>query len=257
MAPVETLLAHGKPPIVIAHRGASATAPENTMTAFRVAWGDGCSWVETDVQPSADDALVLIHDDDVDRTTNGTGPVRNHSAAEMAELDAGLWFGEAFTDTRIPTLRQLVAEVSGERRLLLEIKGPHTDEHLRQILDELDRTAALPRTVLQSFQIPLLTELRRMLPDEPLGLLVEIIDDDPVAECAKLGAVTYNPDVRELLNHQYIVADLHQADIAVIPWTANTPEQWATLTSIGVDGMFTDVPAELLSWLADRYPQGA
>ncbi|MFZ0661211.1 MAG: glycerophosphodiester phosphodiesterase family protein, partial [Acidobacteriaceae bacterium] len=79
-------------PLVIAHRGASANAPENTMPAFEAAWAAGCGWVEADVQPTMDNVPVLLHDQDLDRTTTGKGPVRSWSSRDVQSLDAGSWF---------------------------------------------------------------------------------------------------------------------------------------------------------------------
>ncbi|MBE7163242.1 MAG: glycerophosphodiester phosphodiesterase, partial [Williamsia herbipolensis] len=87
-------------PVAASHRGASRAAPENTMAAFSIAWDAGVPWTETDTQPSADSVPVLIHDDDVDRTTDGTGPVRELRALDLHALDAGSWFGEEFAGAR-------------------------------------------------------------------------------------------------------------------------------------------------------------
>ena len=108
-----SLLRHGAPPLVIAHRGASAHAPENTMAAFSVAWAAGTSWVEADIQPTADGVPVVLHDDDLDRTTSGAGPVRETTARSVAGLDAGRWFGAQFAGERVPELGTLLAELTG------------------------------------------------------------------------------------------------------------------------------------------------
>ncbi len=250
MSPSEPLRRHGQTPLVISHRGASAAAPENTMAAFEAAWASGAQWVETDVQPTADGARVLIHDDAVDRTTNGTGAVRELTADEVAALDAGSWFDGRFGDARVPTLPALLARLTGDRRLLLEIKGDHSAEELRRIVADIDDAGVWPRVFLQSFEIAVLERLRELLPNEPIGLLVEEIGTDPVADCRRLGAVTYNPDVLALLERPQIVADLHAADIAVQPWFINDPDQWAALTELQVDGIITDDPAGLLAWQA-------
>lgn len=250
MAPAESLLRRGSSPIVIAHRGASARAPENTMPAFTAALAAGAAWIETDVQPTADGALVLLHDDDVDRTTDGNGPVRSLPWREVAALDAGAWFGTEFAGTPVPLLEDLLAQITGGRRLLLEIKGEHTSSQLARLLATLDETHTSDRVLMQSFEIPVLKRLRSLRPDEPLGVLVEEIDADPVARCRELGAVAYNPDYQQLLAHPDIVADLHAAGVALMPWTADEPADWAALTGLGVDGIITNRPADLLTWQA-------
>lgn len=222
------------------------------MPAFLAAFADGARWVETDVQPTADDALVLLHDDDVDRTTDGTGAIRSLTAATAAGLDAGRWFGEDFAGASIPLLQELLTEITGERRLLLEIKGEHTGEQLTLLLDLIDDSGSGERVFLQSFEVPVLRRLRALRPTDPLGLLVETIDVDPVAACRALGATAYNPDVTALLRRPEVVAELHGAGIATTPWTADTPDEWVALTALGVDGIITNRPAELVAWQAAR-----
>lgn len=248
----ESLLRHGAAPLVIAHRGASAAAPENTLPAFLAALDAGTLWIETDVQPTADDELILIHDDDVDRTTDGTGRVRDFDLAALRTLDAGSRFDPAFAGTRIPLLAELLPLITADRRLLLEIKGDHTIAQLRLILDLIERTGTGSRVFLQSFEIPVLERLRALRPTDPIGLLVEVIEGDPVAQCRRLGAMTYNPDVLEIVKYPGLVAELHAAGIAIQPWTADTEEQWTLLTDLGVDGIITDLPGELLAWQRGR-----
>lgn len=250
MAPDDPLLRGTTAPLAIAHRGASARAPENTMAAFRAGWADGATWTETDVQPTSDGARVLIHDEAVDRTTDGTGPVRSHTAAQLARLDAGAWFGPQFTGARIPALAELLGEMTGARRLLLEIKGEHDEDQVRAILADIEAAGAQRRVVLQSFEVPALEHIRALRPTEPVGLLVEAIGPDPVGDCRRLGAITYNPSVADVLADPGIVTRLHAADIAVIPWTADDPDEWRRLTEAGVDGIFTNRPGELLTWQA-------
>ena len=253
----EPLLRDGGAPLVIAHRGASTVAPENTMPAFAAAWQAGAQWLETDVQPSADDDLVLLHDDDVDRTTDGSGAVRTLGGATLAALDAGSWFGPSFAGTPIPRLSRLLAELTGRRRLLLEIKGDHSPAQLEKMVEEIAAAGAQDRVLLQSFEVPVLRRLRAILPDDPIGLLVETIGDDPVGDCRDLGAVTYNPDVSGLLRRPELVVELHAAGIATMPWTADEPERWAALTELGVDGIITNDPAALLAWQARHAPSRA
>lgn len=245
-------LRHEPSPIVIAHRGASARAPENTMAAFRAAHEAGARWIETDVQPTADTALVLLHDDDVDRTTDGHGAIRSLTAETVRQLDAGSWFGPEFTGARMPLLTDLLAEITNDRRLLLEIKGDHTTAQLAVMLDQIGASGAGARVYLQSFEVPVLHRLKALRPNDPLGLLVETVGDDPVTECRALGATAYNPDYTELLQRPELVETLHRAGIATMPWTPDEPDDWAALTDLHVDGIITNRPEEFLAWQRAR-----
>lgn len=242
-------------PVVAAHRGASADAPENTMTAFRAAWQGGATWLETDVQPTLDNVPVLIHDDDVDRTTDGTGAVRDTRALDLARLDAGSWFAPEFAGEPIPELAQLLAELPPEQRIFLEIKGPHTAEQVLAILQVCRASTVDDRVLLQSFQRDALAAVREIAPDRAVGLLTESWDDDPIAASRALGAISYNPHHR-LLRQQPdpagAVTALQQAGIAVSVWTADDESDWEFLTEIGVDAIMTNKPAALADWLGSR-----
>src|SRR5579859_7074609 len=111
---------------ITAHRGASAYAPENTLAAFRLAHDLGADGVELDVHLTADDQLVVLHDDTLDRTTSGSGLVREHAYAEIAALSAGAWFSEAFADERIPLLSQVLDWAhDAHMGLSIELKRPN------------------------------------------------------------------------------------------------------------------------------------
>ncbi len=235
-------------PVVIGHRGAAAVAPENTMPAFDAAWAAGARWIEADVQPTADGVPVMLHDDDLDRTTDGSGPIRAIGIDALAELDAGSWFGSQFAGTRVPTLEQVLGTVTNGRSLLLEVKGPHSRAQLQNLIGTLRRRPAPGGVLLESFEVAALRELRSLLPEEPLGLLVEQIGADPVGDCRELGATAYNPSVTELLARPDVVGEVHSADIALMVWTADDPREWAALTKLGVDAIITNDPEALLTW---------
>ncbi len=238
---------------MIGHRGASAAAPENTLPAFDAAWSSGCGWVEADVQPTADNVPMMLHDDDLDRTTDGSGPIRHSSAQQVRTLDAGSWFepgtGSPYADAVVPFLSEVVANLSATRALLLEIKGAHTREQVAAELAVLKASCWNERVLVESFEVEALQHVRELDPGRPVGLLVHALHDDPVAVCSELGVVSYNPDHRLLRDRPAIVAELHAAGIAVVAYTADDPDDWAFLTELGLDGIVTNVPGELLAWL--------
>jgi len=239
-------------PWVIAHRGASASAPENTMPAFQTAWDTGSPWIEADVQPTKDGVPVLFHDDTLDRTTDGTGSLRDLTAFQIAAVDAGSWFAtgstRAFTGAPVPTLSELVETLGPQRSLLLEIKGAHTRDQVLAEMAVIRASGWDDRVLLQSFETDALVHVRSIEPGRGVGLLVDALHDDPIRACTAVGAAAYNPRHTLLRDRTEVVALLHSAGVAVFVWTADDPADWRFLTDLGVDGIITNTPAELLAW---------
>ena len=222
------------------------------MAAFTAAWAAGAHWVEADTQPTADRVPVLLHDEDLQRTTSGSGPVREIRALDLAVLDAGSWFGPVFRGARVPELTELLDALPPDCGVLLEIKGGHTPDQLLAVLDAVRAVGADDRILLESFEVPALRALADLVPGLPVGLLAETLHEDPVAAARELGAAAYNPRVGDLLSRPQIVEDLHDAGVAVMVWTTDDPSEWAALTDLGVDAIITNTPAELLAWQAAR-----
>ncbi len=237
----------GRLPLVIGHRGSAADVPENTLASFVAAYAAGARWVEADTQPTADGVPVILHDATLDRTTTGTGPVRDRSAAEVAAVRIRDAPGEG-----VPQLGALLAAMTDPRSLLLEVKGEHTTAQLAAVLDTIRVHGPRRRVFLQSFEVPVLRRLADIAPGRPFGLLVEDLDDDPVGRCRELGAIAYNPRYRALLERPEMVPALRAAGIAVAAWTADDPADWERLTAAGVDAIITNTPARLLRQQAAR-----
>jgi glycerophosphoryl diester phosphodiesterase len=151
-----------------AHRGASAEAPENTLAAFRRALAVGADGIELDVHLSADGVPVVIHDETLERTTDGAGPVSAQSLAGLASLDAGGWFAPEFSGEGVPTLAEVLRLLAGRLRLNLEVKDARAGWAVLDLLRHFPQTDA----VLSSFDHSLLARLRRIAPDLPLAMLV-------------------------------------------------------------------------------------
>ena len=209
-------------------------------------------WVEADVQPSSDLVPVLFHDDTLGRTTDGDGLLREQRLVELAALDAGGWRGAEHAGERIPTLHEFLSAMPTAGRVLLEIKGPHSPAELIAELAVIRATATAARVWLHSFEVEVLRELAEALPGGWLGLLRdEKLDDDPVAACRQLAASSYHPEYKLLLDRPEVVAPLHAAGLSVIVYTADDPDDWQRITEIGVDGIITNRPVELLAWQHD------
>jgi len=207
---------------VIAHRGASAEERENTLPAFERAIADGADFVELDVQASADGALVVFHDLDLDRLTALRGPMRKRSLAELREHE-------------IPTLEDVLELTQGRVRVMAELKSPH----LYRRHDIARRAAALlgPDDVLLSFSRRALLEAKRCRPDlrvlQHVGLGVSI----RAASSYAWGVGFWDPRVTGRG-----VAKARKIGLATTVYTVNDPERMRSLAALGVDGVFTDCP---------------
>lgn len=236
---------------VWAHRGGSSAAPENTAASDEVARRARAEWIENDVQPTQDGVPVILHDTTVDRTTDGTGPIRSLTAAQVAGLDAGSWFAPAFAGQRVPTLaQQLDGLKTRGGNLLLEVKGAHTKESVERIVADIRSRGMSSRVFVQSFEPQHLRWMAELAPELPLGLLRSALDVDPVAISKELGLSAYNPSDGAFQTRPGIVADLHAAGVAVNVWTVDDATRWNSLEKAGVDGIITNRPAELAGWNA-------
>ena len=242
-------------PQVVAHRGYSSLAPENTLPAMAAAASAGADLVEFDVRTTADGVPVVIHDRTVDRTTGGTGHVWDLTVDEVDRLDAGSWFSPAFAGARVPRLTQVLDLLAPTgAQLLLEIKPPAELDEVRAILARVAERELSARTVVQSFDPGILHLVDQAAPDVRRGLLRNGFDADPVTVAREVGAVLYNPSVDDVLAEPATVELLREARLDVMVWTANDPGQWPALTEAGVAGIITDRAGELAGWQAQTQP---
>jgi glycerophosphoryl diester phosphodiesterase len=240
---------------VVAHRGNSAVAPQNTLAAFEAAWRAGADCVEMDVQLTADGRVVVIHDDTVDATTDGSGPVSSYTLDAIRALDAGAWFSPAFAGQQVPAFEEVVAFLRRRQiDLLLEFKDAWSADDVALCTEPLLTAGVGPRVVVQSFEVSTVAALRDAAPQLRRGLLLEAVprDLDDLAE--ELGVVTVNPDGALLLADPTFVAHRHAAGQEVAPWTLDEPWEWQTAERLRVDAVITDCPDRLRGWLVGREP---
>jgi glycerophosphoryl diester phosphodiesterase len=232
--------------LVIAHRGASGHAPENTLAAFRKAVSLGAAFIETDLQLSRDAHFVAIHDATVDRTTSGHGPVHDLTLAELRRLDAGSWFGSEFAGERIPTLEEIL-DFSKKHDVVfyLELKpsGSWGGEHA--LIGALRESGEIPRAVVISFDVAILESLRKIEPTLMTGVLYEGRIDRPVERAVEIGARQLA--VRGDLVTPALLAAARKKDLQVVCWTVNQPAHMRLLIDAGVDGIMSDYPDRLVA----------
>lgn len=236
-------------PFVIGHRGSPRTAPENTLASFRQAARDGATWVEFDVSLTSDGRAVIFHDDDLDRTSDGTGPLAATPFDALRSLDAGSWFGPAFAGEPVPTLEEAL-ELFRETGLSfnMEIKPDRGREvETAEVALAIARDcwpADAPPPLISSFSRASVATAKEVQPGWPRDLLFDRVTEDWKEVGAQLGVISFGA------NHLHLtaadVAAMHDAGYGVMAYTVNDVERAKTLKSWGVDGLFTDIPAEML-----------
>ncbi|MFJ2905205.1 glycerophosphodiester phosphodiesterase [Streptomyces sp. NPDC087212] len=248
------------PPLVLAHRGASAHAPENTLPAVDRAARLGATWVENDVQRTSDGQLVVIHDDSLRRTTDAANvfpdrspwKVKDFTAAEIARLDAGSWFGAKFAGTRVPTLTQYLREVDrNHQSLLLEIKSPQLYPGIeRQIMKSLADQGWLDsghlddRLIVQTFD----TDSLRTVHDLEPGVRTAYLGKPATGDLDEYAAFTdgINPSHAALttsyVNAAHGFTGPHGRPLSVFTWTVNDADTARQVARLDVDGIITNKP---------------
>jgi glycerophosphoryl diester phosphodiesterase len=240
-------------PAVVAHRGASDVAPENTLAAFDAAWRAGADAIELDVQLTADGVPVVIHDETLDRTTNGSGAVGLLTFEALRQLDAGSWFSPEFAGQPVPTLGEVLTLVATRPGLglLLEYKGAWAPADVALTTAAVDATGVSGRVVVQSFWPATIAAVHDVAPHLPRGLLVSDERPEAAALAGELDVVTVNPSTVSVRADPGIVDRLHADGFSVMAWTENDPDGWLALGEAGVDAVITDRPERLRGWLAD------
>ena len=233
-------------PAIFAHRGSSAHAPENTLAAFELALQQEADGIELDANLSADQQVVIIHDQTVDRTTNGTGRVRDLSLPALRELDAGSHFDVAFRGELIPTLAEVFEAVGKRTFINIELKNYESpnDPLPQKVVQLVLQHGMSSRVLFSSFHPFVLRHIHRLLPEVPIGLL---------ALPGKLGSLArgwlgklivpyqaLHPALHDVT--QTLVMHAHQAGRKVNVYTVNQSVEMRKMFSFEVDGIFTDDP---------------
>lgn len=237
--------------LLVAHRGGAAEAPENTFGAFRRALRLGIRWFEIDVQMTRDGALVVIHDETVDRTTNGTGAVGSLSFNEIRSLDAGSWFSPEYAGEKVPTLREVLELcVQAGAGVLIELKSPHLypgiEQKVAALLGEL-WTGGAQNFWCISFDPQSLERLHGIDSGVPLGRLFEFSTTQYAIKDEWLDA--FCPHFGTVLQFPGQVDEAHRLAKHVFTWTVNREEDMRRLAELGVDAIMSDHPTLLLRTL--------
>jgi glycerophosphoryl diester phosphodiesterase len=236
---------------VIAHRGGTKWAPENSLSAFRKSVDAGVDGIELDIQRASTGELVVIHDSDVARTTNGVGLVKDISYNELKRLDGGSWFSKEFAGEKIPLLSEVLEVVDGKCDLNIEIKNlpydfPGIEDDLLDLLQSYSRP---DRIIISSFDHYVLRAIHQKNPNfnMGIGLLAACLICDIDKYATTCGAKYWHPNF-ELLRQEE-VAKAQAANLVVNSWTIDSPREWKRAIEMGLDGIITNDPSGLQTFL--------
>jgi len=232
-------------PVIFAHRGASAHAPENTLAAFELALTQQADAIELDVKLSADEQVVVIHDPTVDRTTNGKGRVQDLALAELKKLDCGSFFSGNHAAEKIPTLEEVFESVGKRIFINIELTNYKTPrDNLSEVVCMLVKKHQMQkRIIFSSFHASNLSKARSYLPDVPRGLLAM---DGLQGVWARSFGFTFgkydalHPNLKDITQQE--INRVHRLKRRVHVWTVNKEQDMRRLFNWGVDGIFTDDP---------------
>ena len=243
---------------VVAHRGASGYAPENTMAAFALAVQMGASAIELDVHLSRDREIVVLHDPQVDGTTNGTGAVGDLTLAQLRRLDAGSWFNRShpkkarpeYVGEKIPTLQEAIHLVKGTAAgLYIEIKDPelYPDDFEARIVSLIRRNEIEERVVLLSFCVESIRKARDLDSSIRTALLTGSLKTDPVASANAAGADELA--VRHTLLTAGLLRKARAERLGITAWTVNTQNEIKRALTLGVYCVISNYPDRVLKLL--------
>lgn len=237
---------------LIGHRGLAARAPENTMASFKLAAAENIDWVELDVQLSADHTLMIFHDDELERTTNGQGMIYEKSMDELLRLDAGSWFSPDFAGEKIPMFASAVPELLKLGLYVnIEVKVPSSPPPGYEALFALIFTNTLraiwplnaPKPLISSFDWSLLRSIRASLPEFPVGYLTGYSTKEMIDEISTIHNAALHCDHEGLLLEDLAYAKTK--NVPILAYTVEDPIRAFQLLEQGVFALFSDDPTSL------------
>lgn len=241
-----------KRPLVIAHRGGCKWAPENTMAGFAKSLQIGADGIELDIHRCKSGELVVIHDETLDRTTDGKGFVKDKTWDELKNLSAGKWFGKEFEAERLPLLTDVLKLVDGKMIVNIEIKNapveyPGIEIDLEKVLKDYKYP---DKILISSFDHELIRRVHEKTPQYEVAFLDAGIVADVGEYAGKIGAKAWNAGWSEMRSDA--VERAHKSGLAVNVWTVNGEEKWNDVMKMKVDGIVTDDPEGLIGYLKSR-----
>lgn len=229
---------------IIAHRGSSSAVPENTIAAFDVAVEQGADYIELDVQMTMDQHVVVIHDDTVDRTTNGNGLVKSYTLDQLKKLDAGSWFDQQYTNERIPTLQEILERYSQRIGILIEIKHPKRQIGIENAVARIiNRFAYSRHIIIQSFDVHALQRIKTFAPSLRTALIIK----PDAFKLTKRKLTTYSSfanclNMKKTMINRWWIDRIHTFGMDVFIWTVKDQKTADRIKKYPIDGVVTDNP---------------
>jgi glycerophosphoryl diester phosphodiesterase len=233
--------------LVIAHRGSSLAAPENTMAAIQKAVDDGADWVEIDVQETADGKVVVFHDSDFKRVGGKSLAIWDAHSNELSGIDIGSWFDPEFSKETTPSLRETLEVCRNKSGVLIELKYYGRDQNLEQrVIDIVEQAGMVDQVMVMSLSYPAVEKVRKLRPTWTVGLLSTVA----LGDITKLDVDFLGLNSRAATKR--LIERAHKNQIDVYVWTVNDPIEISTMISRGADGLITDVPDVALTVIKQR-----
>ena len=234
-----------KYPVIIAHRGYKAKYPENTLAAFEGAADAGAQMIELDVRRTKDRQVVVIHDETLERTTDGRGAVKDQTLETLKQLDAGSWFHPWFAGERIPTLEEVFNRMANRILINIEIKATEDKDHRlsdsieQQVVDLIQRKKALSSVIISSFESKILQNVNQIQNAPPIALISKRAANQTTLElCKKLNVFSWHPKFNIMDRKQ--VNMMHEANIKVFPYNVNSLKEFQKAIRMEADGVIMD-----------------
>lgn len=231
--------------IVTAHRGASGLAPENTLAAFQKAIEFGADYSELDVTMTKDGEIILLHDDTLERTTNDSGNVWDHTFEELRQLDAGSWFGPEFAREKLPTLDEVIDLVDGKMKLNIEIKvSGHEPGIAEKVVETVRDKGFTKQCIITSFDRATVERVMEIAPEITVGFIFSEEQSFDVFK-AKWPILS----VKHKLVDEDFMEKAKASGRQVHVWTVNEEKDMRRFVALGVDGIITNFPNRLVQVL--------
>ncbi len=240
--------------IVVAHRGASGIAPENTLSSFAEAIRSGAHFIEMDVQVTADGIPIVFHDKGLSRTTNGSGFASKLTYEELQQFDSGNWFSEKFTGEKIPTLEDVLESVQNKILVNIELKNLGTNPlpHIEKIIKIIENFNYSDKVVISSFyydQLKIVKKIKSTIPTAIIRLPKDRLLPSEIAKQFPFEGLVCN--IEELNNE--IVDDAHQIGLFLGIYTVNNPSELEYVLKFDIKAIVTNFPEQIITLLRQKY----